>query len=94
MCQESQIIGEMNIKVLNAVETTMLDYAKKHGEFVGNVYQHFAKKLGYKSKNYIYSWFKERDATKIGLSDIDKIIKITGDDRLAEIIYEELKRKR
>lgn len=83
----------MNIRVLNAVETTMLDYSKKHGEFIGNVYQHFATRLGYKSKNYLYRWFKERDASKIGLSDIKKIIDITKDESLAKIIYEELIRK-
>jgi hypothetical protein len=82
---------DMNIRVLNAVENTILEYGKRNSRHVGNVYHYFAEKLGYKSKNYLYRWFKERDSSKIGLMDVKKIIEITGDTSLADVIYHELR---
>ena len=82
---------ESNVRILNAIEFAMLDYARK-SKWIQNPYQYFSELLGYKSKNYVYRWFKERDATKIGLNDIRRILEITRNTELAELIGEELKK--
>jgi len=77
------------MKVLNALENAILNYGRDHVDFVSNPYQYFAEKLGYKSKNYIYRWFQNRDNTKIGLVDLMLICKITGDIRPLECFYKD-----
>lgn len=82
---------ESDLKVLNAIEMAMLNYAKQNPGTILNPFQWFADALGYKSKNYCYRWFKERDAAKIGYKDIKKIIEITEDISIADIVCKELK---
>lgn len=81
---------ESDIKVLNAVEFAMLQYAKER-KFIGNPYQYFSESLGYKSKNYLYRFFKERSTAKIGWKDLEKITKETKDKNLQEALIEEIK---
>lgn len=87
----TQIRDDMNIKVLNSVEDAILKFGRDNDQFVRNAYQFFANKLGYKSKNYLYRWFQDRDPSKIGLCDIKKIIEITKNQNLADIVSEEIK---
>jgi len=83
--------GKLTIRVLNAVEDIILEYGREHKNHIGNPYWYFADRLGYKSKNYLYRLIANRDSSKIGLIDVQKIIEITGKIELADLIYEELK---
>lgn len=82
---------ESNVRILNAIEFAILTYARSQ-KVVANPYQYFSERLGYKSKNYLYRWFQDRGMVKIGLEDLKKIILITGDKELANILCEEIKK--
>lgn len=82
---------EIKMRVLNAIESSILQYGRKHRDFIDNPYWFFAEELGYKSKNYIYFWFKERDNKKVGLEDLKKICEITKDLTPLKIYVEEVK---
>ncbi len=74
-----------------AIEMAILKYGRVHSEFIQNPYQWFGKKLGYKSKNYIYMWLQpDRDDIKIGFNDVKEILRITQDKILFEVAKEEL----
>ena len=77
------------MRVLNALENAILEYGMKHENFIRNPYQYFAERLGYKSKNYCYRWFKSRNNTEIKLVDLKGICKITGDSKPLECFYED-----
>jgi hypothetical protein len=78
-------------RLLLAIEMAILKYGREHSEFIQNPYQYFAKRLSYKSKNYIYKWFQpDRADVKIGFDDVVKILRITQDKILYEVAKEEL----
>lgn len=79
-------------RLLLALDSAMLNYQKKHKDFILNTYQWFTKKLGYKAKNYVYKWFNENpeESVKVGYDDVMKVLFITQDRLLYEIAREEL----
>ena len=77
------------MRVLNALENAILKYGMEHSNFIKNPYQYFAERLGYKSKNYLYRWFKMRNNVEVRLIDLAFICKKTGDEKPLEYYYED-----
>jgi len=82
---------EVPVIVLNAVENAILRYGNANKGFIDNPYQWFGKKLGYKTRNYLYRVFENRIDAKLGYRDIREILKITQDTCLFQAVEEDLK---
>src|SRR5574338_79767 len=67
------------------IEKVIQEYGSRKG--IANPMQWFAEQLGYKARNYLYKLFSRRDIDDIKVGDIKKIIHITGDITLADIVY-------
>lgn len=83
----------MDLRILNAAENAILQYGREHSEFIKNVYWFFGEKLGYKSRNYLYDIFKQRNGTKLGYDDLMTILEKTGNIPLAEVIKQDIDSK-
>lgn len=82
----------MNI-VLNALENAILKFSHENRNILtGNPFQWLSERLGYKAKNIVYSWIKQRDCTKVGYKDLRDIVKITKDTDLIKAITDDLQR--
>ena len=76
--------------VLNAVEIAIERYGHAHRDFIPNVYEWFSLKLGYKNRKFLYRVFQGRLDAKLGYKDIKKILGITQDKDLFNVIQEDL----
>jgi hypothetical protein len=79
------------MELLNALETAILRFGRVHRETVKNPYWFFAEKLGFKSKNYFYQIFQERDETKLQYKHLLEIVRITKDKDLARAVFSDVK---
>ena len=70
----------------NAVETSILDYALKRSDLMVNPYWWFGEKLGYKSKNYLYGLFRDKENFRMPIHDIVFICETTGDYRPLKLL--------
>jgi len=88
----NQSIKGLSMELLNALENAILEFYHKnrYAIEISNPYWWFAEKLGYKEKNYVYAWFKERDNSKVGIRDVKEIYKITKNQYLKEKYIEEI----
>jgi hypothetical protein len=80
---------KVSAKLLQVLETTMINYAKVQG--IINPYWYFGEVLGYKSKNTLYDWFSSTGTKKIGYADLWKIIRITHSRKLIHAIILDIK---
>ena len=83
----------MDLRILNAAENEVLKYGRDHSEFIKNVYWFFGEKLGYKSRNYLYDIFKQRNGIKLGYDDLMTILEKTENIQLADIIKQDIDSK-
>ena len=74
--------GVKYMELLLAAETAILNYARKHGNLIKNPYWFFSEKLGYKSKNFLYGIFQNRENHKLTIEALRKIYEITQDAQL------------
>lgn len=68
------------MELLNAFENALLFYGRKHP--IGNPYQYFADKLGYKARNYFYFIFQKRQHYRLTVDDVKRVYEITKDEQL------------
>ena len=67
------------IRFANCLENSILEYGKKHSDFIVNPYWFFSKKLGYKSKNWIYKLFRDKEKFRMPVCDVALICLTTKD---------------
>lgn len=79
--------------ILSALDSAIIEYGIRNRETIHeNIYQWFSSRLGYKSKNYIYEIITQRNHKKLGLEDIEVVLKITRNENLKQTLINEIVR--